>query len=154
MDVRFLDESFDLSKVAEIMNPYLPEGIRVYDTTECKKKPGDIAFARFSAKLYSDSLSDSQLKSELSELMLLDEYLVPKKTKSGIKDVDVSPYLKLIELDADSQEVKLSVTLPAGSANNVNVQLLITALENYSGADVYYDITRHGVFDKEMRPFE
>ena len=154
MDVRFLDEDYDLSKVAQVMNQYLPDGIRVYNATESKMKPGDIAFARFSAKLYSDVLSDSELKAELSELMLLDEYLVPKKTKSGIKDVNIAEYLKLIEINNDTDELLVTVTLPAGSTNNVNVQLLITALERYVDSDVYYDITRHGVFDKDMNPFE
>ena len=154
MDVRFLDEEFDLSKVADIMNPYLPDGIRVYEATECKMKPGDIAFAKFSAKLYSDTLSNSELKSELCELMLLDEYLVPKKTKSGIKDVNVSEFLKLIEINPDTEELNISVTLPTGSSNNVNIQLLFKALEKYVGSDVYYEITRHGVFNKEMKPFE
>ncbi len=154
MDVRFLDEDFDLTKVADIMNPFLPDGIRVYDATESKMKPGDIAFAKFSAKLFSDELSDSELKAELCELMLLDEYLVPKKTKSGIKDVNVAEYLKLIEIDPDIEKLSISVTLPAGSTNNVNIQLLITALENYVESDVYYEITRHGVFNKEMKPFE
>lgn len=154
MDVRFLDEGFDLSSVADVMNPYLPEGIRVYDATESKMKPGDIAYAKFSARLYSDVLTASELKSELSELMLLDEYLVPKKTKSGIKDVDVSEYLKLIGFKENSDSLNFSVILPAGSTNNVNIQLLITALESYVKSDVYYDITRHGVFDKDMNPFE
>ncbi len=154
MDVRFLDEAFDLSKVAEVMNPFLPEGIRVYNATECKMKPGDIAFAKFTAKLNSDTLAASELKAELCELMLLDEYLVPKKTKSGIKDVDVSEYLKLIEIISDADSLEICVTLPAGSVNNVNVQLLISAFESYVKSDVYYDITRHGVFNKEMLPFE
>lgn len=153
MDVRFLDEDFDLSKVADIMNSYLPDGIRVYDATESKMKPGDIAFARFSAKLCSDELSDSELKAKLCELMLLDEFLVPKKTKSGIKDVNVAEYLKLIEINPDTENLSISVTLPAGSTNNVNIQLLITALENYVESDVYFEITRHGIFNKEMKPF-
>lgn len=153
MDVRFLDESFDLSTVSEIMNPFLPEGIKVYNATESKMKPGDISFAKFTARLYSDNLTDSELKTELCELMLLDEYLVPKKTKSGIKDVNVAEYLKLIEISPDTENLNISVTLPAGSSNNVNIQLLITALESYVGSDVYYDITRLGVFNKEMCPF-
>ncbi|MBQ7384994.1 MAG: DUF2344 domain-containing protein [Ruminococcus sp.] len=154
MDVRFLDEDFDLSKVAEIMNPFLPDGIRVYDATECKMKPGDIAFAKFTAKIYSDAMSVDELKTQLCQLMKLDEYLVPKKTKSGIKDVNISEYLKLIEILPGCDALNISVTLPAGSANNVNVQLLIKALESYVASDVYYDITRLGVFNKEMKPFE
>ena len=153
MDVRFLEEDFDLSKVAEIMNPFLPDGIRVYDATECKMKPGDIAFAKFTAKLYSDAMSDNELKTQLCQLMKMDEYLVPKKTKSGIKDVNVSEYLKLIEISPDCDALNIAVTLPAGSTNNVNVQLLIKALESYVKSDVYYDITRLGVFNKEMHPF-
>jgi len=154
MDVRFLEEDFDLSKVAEIMNPFLPDGIRVYDATECKMKPGDIAFAKFTAKLYSDEMSDNELKTQLCQLMKMDEYLVPKKTKSGIKDVNVSEYLKLIEISPDCDALNIAVTLPAGSINNVNVQLLIKALESYVASDVYYDITRLGVFNREMKPFE
>ncbi len=155
MDVRMLDEEFDLSSVAEVMNPFLPEGIRVYNATETKMKPGDIAFARFTAKLYSDAFSPSDLKNELCELMLLDEFLVPKKTKSGIKDVNVSEYLRMIEIDSvDEEYLYISATLPAGSTNNVNIQLLLTAIENYVKAEVYNDITRLGVFNKEMCPFE
>lgn len=154
MDVRFLDESFDLKSVSEIMNPFLPEGIRVYDATECKMKPGDITYAEFSAKIFSDTLSSSELKSELCELMLLEEFTVPKKTKSGIKDINVSEYLRLIEIISCEDALDISATLPAGSSNNVNVQLLLKAFENYLGSEIYYDITRHGVFDKEMRPFE
>lgn len=155
MDVRMLDEEFDLSSVAEVMNPFLPEGIRVYNATETKMKPGDIAFARFTAKLYSDAFSPSELKNELCELMLLDEFLVPKKTKSGIKDVNVSEYLRMIEIDSvDEEYLYISATLPAGSTNNVNIQLLLTAIENYVKAEVYNDITRLGVFNKEMCPFE
>lgn len=153
MDVRFLEEDFDLSKVAEIMNPFLPDGIRVYDATECKMKPGDIAFAKFTAKLYSDAMSDNELKTQLCQLMKMDEYFVPKKTKSGIKDVNVAEYLKLIEILPDCDALNIAVTLPAGSINNVNVQLLIKALESYVASDVYYDITRLGVFNKEMHPF-
>ena len=154
MDVRFLDENFDLSKVQDIMNPYLPDGLRVYDATECKMKPGDIAFAKFTAKLYSDTLSAEELKSELCELMLLDEFLVPKKTKSGIKDINVSEYLRMIEIDSVDETLNISATLPAGSTNNVNIQLLITAFESYVKTDIYHDITRLGVFNKEMKPFE
>ena len=110
MDVRFLDENFDLSTVADIMNPFLPEGIRVYGATESKMKPGDIAFAKFSARLYSDTLSARELKTELCELMLLDECLVPKKTKSGIKDIDVSQYIKLIEILPDTDDLEITVT--------------------------------------------
>jgi len=154
MDVRFLDENFDLSNVADIMNPFLPDGIRVYNATESKMKPGEIAFAKFTATLYSDILTADELKAELCELMLCDEYLVPKKTKSGIKDINVADYLKLIEFLPDTDKLSISVTLPAGSSNNVNIQLLITALENYVKSDVYYDITRLGVFNKEMLPFE
>lgn len=154
MDVRFMDDDFDLSKVADIMNPFLPDGIRVYNATENKMKPGDIAFAKFTAKLSSDVLSADELKTELCELMHLDEYLVPKKTKSGIKDINVAEYLKLIEILPDTDNLEISATLPAGSTNNVNIQLLIKALETYVKSDVYYDITRLGVFNKEMKPFE
>ncbi len=154
MDVRFLDEAFDLKTVADIMNPFLPEGIRVYDATESKMKPGDITYAEFSAKIYSDKLNSAELKNELCELMLLEEFTVPKKTKSGIKDVNVSEYLRLIEIKSCEDTLCISVTLPAGSSNNVNVQLLLKAFENYLGSDIYYDITRHGVFDKGMNPFE
>ncbi len=154
MDVRLLDESFPLENISDILNPYLPQGIRVFNATEARMKPGDIAFASFTAKLYSDTLSNDRLKTELSELMLLDEYPMPKKTKSGVKDVDVAEYLKLIKISPDCDELNVSVILPAGSTNNVNIQLLVNALESYVKSDIYYEITRLGVFDKEMRPFE
>lgn len=153
MDVRMLDDDYQLDTIADTLNAFLPLGIRVFDASEALMKPGDISYARFSAKLCCQNLSTDELKGEICELMLCDEYSVVKKTKSGTKDVDVSSYLKLIEIAEESDFIRISVVLPAGSSDNVNIQLLITAIKEYTDCDIYCDITRHGVYNKEMQPF-
>lgn len=153
MDMR-LTEDFDFSEIAERLNSCLPKGIRVFDVTEPVLKPNKIAFALFDIKLTADSVSPKQLYSELNDLFSKEEILIDKKTKSGVKEVNIKSYLSDYALSSNDEYVHLSIKLPAGSKENVNPTLIINASEKYLGKEIYSDITRLDVLTEEEVPFE
>ncbi len=153
MDMR-LTEDFDFEEIVKRLNTCLPNGIRVFDVTEPVLKPGKIAFALFDIKLTSDSISPANLCSELNVLFSKEEILIDKKTKSGIKEINIKPYLSDYSLSANDEYVHLSIKLPAGSQENVNPTLIINAAEKYLDKEIYSDITRLDILTEEETPFE
>lgn len=79
--------------------------------------------------------------------------LEKRTKKKGLKTVDIKPGIKSFELTKKFDYAELCVVLSAGSSDNVNPNLLITALQNKTGAEYDIDITRNDLFDADMRPF-
>ncbi len=154
MDMRILDDNLSLSVIKEELNKCLPNGIEVFDVTEPKGKPGSIASAKFKMRLSCDEISTEELYSKLVETLNSDEILVDKKTKKGIKKIDIKEYFKDAKHYDTDNDVVVRVMLPAGSTTNINPTLLVKALNEKYNIEVYYDITRVDVFDTEGRPFE
>lgn len=154
MDMRILDDNFKLDTIKEELNKCLPHGLTVFDVTEPVSKPGAINSAKFKLRLSSDDISAKELYIKLTELLDKDEILVEKKTKKGVKNINIKEYFTDAKHYDTDNEVVVRVVLPAGSTTNINPTLLIKALSDYSGVEVYYDITRVDVFDAEGRPFE
>ncbi len=154
MDMRILDDNLKLEIIKDELNNCLPNGLEVFDVTEPKCKPGAINSAKFKMRLSTDEISNSELYAKLCELLCADEILVDKKTKKGIKKIDIKEYFKDSKHYDTDHDVVVRIVLPAGSTTNINPTLLVKAIEEHYGIEVYYDITRVDVFDTEGRPFE
>ena len=154
MDMRILDDNLELSVIKDALSDCLPNGIIVYDVTEPKCKPGNIDSAKFKMRLSSDEISTKELYDNLQELLSSEQILVDKKTKKGVKQIDIKEYFKDAKHYDTDNDIVVRVTLPAGSTTNINPTLLVNALSSKCGAEVYYDITRVDIFDVNGRPFE
>ena len=154
MDVKLEDDNYSLEEIIPKLNDCLPRGIRVFDATEAVMKAGKVAFASFTIKLSGDKLPSGKICSQIKELLSQDKIEIEKKTKKkGYKTVDIKPGIKSYTLTEKFDFAQLDVTLSAGSSDNVYPNLLITALQNNTGAEYDVDITRNDLFDAEMRPF-
>ena len=154
MDMRILDDDFKLQDIKSALNECLPNGLEVIDVTYPVKKPGDIGSAKFKMRLSSDDISAKELYVKLNELLNSNEILVDKKTKKGIKKIDIKEYFKDAKHYDTENDVVVRIVLPQGSTTNINPTLLVKALQEYYDIDVYYDITRVDAYDTEGRPFE
>ena len=153
MDIRIIDDCYDLSLIPERMNTFLPEGIRVREATDAKLDAKYIAFAKYTAELSCEALTVTELAEKLREILSGSELVIEKKTKAGMKDVDLLPYTKEIEITENSESVRLNVTLPAGNTTNIGLTLLLKALEKYMNTELNFTMIRHGLFTEEMKPF-
>lgn len=154
MDMRILDDNLKLDVIKDELNKCLPNGLSVFDVTEPKMKPGAIASAKFKMRLSCDEYSVEELYAKLQEMLNSDEILVDKKTKKGIKKIDIKEYFKDAKHYDTENDVVIRVTLPAGSTTNINPTLLVKAFFEKYSVEPYYDITRVDVFDEKGRAFE
>lgn len=154
MDIRLV-EDFDFIDIKNKLNACLPEGIRVYDVTEPIMKAKEIAFASFRIRITSDDISPDKLLEICSELLEKEQILVEKKTKKkGVKEIDIKPYISDVKIERNIGGAILSVTLPAGSVTNINPTLIQKAIERYYNVEVYFDVTKNDMYDKNLKSFK
>jgi radical SAM-linked protein len=156
MDFRLLNDDEDMAAVPGKMNPFLPEGLTVIRCAEAVMKPAAIESASYDIILEpmnDGDISNKELSEKLSTFLSLPEIIVSKKTKKGSKDVDLKGYILSCEIIPD-EKTRFSLTLPAGGSLNINPSLLINALADNIGTELYADVTRTGVYAQGGGDFE
>lgn len=154
MDIRLI-EDFKFSSIKEKLNESLPSGIRIFDVTEPEMKAKEITYSVFKIKITSEELSADELFKNINELFDKDEVLVEKKTKKkGFKEIDIKPHLNNYKIERNIGGAILYITLPAGSVTNINPLLIQKAIEKYYGIDVYFDVVKTDMLDKNLKSFK
>ncbi|MBQ0098624.1 MAG: TIGR03936 family radical SAM-associated protein [Oscillospiraceae bacterium] len=153
MDCRIEDDNFDFMTIPELLNPCLPNGIKVISANEPKYKAGDISSAEYKISLVSNYISNEELYSSFTELLKKDEILIEKKTKKGVKTVNLKEQILSFDI-SNSDKICLTLVLPCGSTNNVNPNLLIKAYENAMQNEVFAEIIRTDIFVEGGSRFE
>ncbi len=153
MDIK-LEEEMEREELMARLNGALPPDIRVFDVTEPVMKPGKIAYASFVALAEPEGESpEALLLSQMQALLCREEIVVEKRTKSGVKEVNIQPFFTEVELAVENGKVKMAMTLPAGSTENINPALFFEALKQYQGCEPYVQMERTGLYDASMTPF-
>lgn len=152
MDIRLVDEISDEKLIADF-NACMPAGVRAFSVTEPIMKAGKIAYARFNIKISSDDMNSRKVYEELTKLFSSKEIMIEKRTKSGIKTVDLKKSIKTYELKEMFDFAELDIVLSAGSTDNANPNLIITALEKQTEKSFYADITRIDLYNSDMELF-
>ena len=153
MDVKLEDDNYSFKEIISRLNACLPRGIQVFDVTEPVMKAGKIAFAEFSIKLNCENTNTTVIAEKLSSFLVLDKIEIEKKSKRGLKTVDIKQGIKSYKIEEKFDFVLLNVALSAGSSDNVNPNLLVSAFENYSALNVESDISRIDLYNSEMELF-
>lgn len=152
MDIRLVDEISDEKLIADF-NACMPAGVRAFSVTEPIMKAGKIAYARFNIKISSDDMNSRKVYEELTKLLSSKEIMIEKRTKSGIKTVDLKKSIKTYEPKEMFDFAELDIVLSAGSTDNANPNLIITALEKQTEKSFYADITRIDLYNSDMELF-
>lgn len=153
MDVKLEDDDFPFKEIISRLNDCLPRGLRVFDVTEPIMKAGRIAFASFTIKISVDGKNSHTVCEQLKELLTSESIEVEKKSKKGIKTVDIKQGIKSFAVTEKSDFAELDVVLSAGSSDNVNPNLLISAFENRFLVSCDTDITRNDLYNADMELF-
>ena len=154
MDIRITDDNYDIKQIPEKMNRFLPAGIQIFDATYPKYDPKYICFAEYSAEISTESMTDKEFRGRIEDLSNLDSLIVQKKSKAGMKDLDVLPYVKEIVFDENTGACKFKVTLPAGNTKNIGLHLILKAIENHLDIEIHYHIIKLDMFTEDMQSFE
>ena len=136
MDIR-MAEDFPYDELVKRLNDVLPEGLVAISAGDAIAKAGDLAAAEYKMLI---QLPVETIQGALSAGELLVEKRTKKKT---MKTIDILPYFKdaIVEQVGESA-TSVTVTLPSGSAENINPGLFVTALKAVSGSDVDAHVVR------------
>ena len=154
MDVKLEDDNYPFEDIVSKLNDCLPRGLRVFDATEVVMKAGKVAFANFTMKIGDDKSRSQTICSQINELLSRDTIEIERKSKKGMKTVDIKPSIKSFELNERFDYAELNVTLSAGSTDNVNPNLIINALQKYYAVEYDVDITRNQLYNSDMEIFK
>jgi radical SAM-linked protein len=127
MDFNITDDNMPLSVIKDRLNEVMPEGMGIVDIAPQKNKITVIAKAEYEFDLKTDDVDG--IFEAVEKLLAADEILIEKKTKKGIKTVDLKPDIEILSCEAVGDSVKMKMRLPAGTKTNYNPTLFVEALK-------------------------
>lgn len=141
VDLRLIG-GMDNTQLQSAMNAALPQDVQVVAVSSPIKKAKEIAAARyhFSVRL-NDEDEARLLAGAINQALCADELCAEKRSKSGIKTVNLLDFVHGYELNQAGKLLELVCVLDAGSTRNLNAQLLWDTLRQRLGAPGA-DITR------------
>lgn len=128
MDFNITNDSMPLGEIKDRLNAVMPEGMRIISVAEQVKKITAITKAEYSFSLVSEDISE--VYNALMELLAEPEILIEKKTKKGIKTVNIMPDLEIVSYELKENSIDMIIRLPAGTQMNYNPTLFIETLKN------------------------
>ncbi len=129
MDVR-LTEDIPYDEVQARLNAALPEGLRVVRAAAPVTKATEIERASYLLEL---ACADAQeLLASWQAFAAQTEILVEKKSKRGMKTVDIAPKLQVRDSRAGEGILSIWLDLPAGNEGNLNVSVVTDAFAMYA----------------------
>ena len=141
VDMRINDDILD-SEIMARLSAVAPDGIKITAVKEPQKKFSEIAYADFRITLRGECADSLGLFLEQEEIT------VEKKTKKGgTKQIDLKRKILKYSVSQSCGETELLITLPAGSQENINPNLILGAF----GDDISVkSIVRSAIYDGEM----
>lgn len=151
VDIRLLDDGYDISTLPEKLNAVCPPYIRFFDAVEPIKKAGDVAAAKFSIA-FDDN---GEIGNTLNQFLSRESITVLKKTKKGgEREIDVADKIKSFEIVTRDNNTVLNITLPAGSSENLNPELFLNKFFEEYGKYYCYVVNRTSVLDANGNLFK
>ena len=155
-----VSEGLSAEGLPAIITAELPEGLEILEAYAPGRKFGEIKWVEISGALYYDKEAPPEAAARLSERFGKESIIVRKKTKRGLSDLDIAPFVRDIGFECDGGAdagygaVRLGAKISAQNPT-VNPELLVSSLEGeYSGLmPAFSGFTRVEVFDSGMNAF-
>ncbi len=148
-DIRLV-APMELDEIKRRINETLTDEMKIVDVYQSERKFSEIAWAEYEIKMTSPHLN-AETAVALCELYTHPLVLL-KHSKSGDKEVDISPYIDLRECSFADGEITVRAFLSADSADYLNPEYLIAGAEQKLGVSFvdpfseYYTIIRKEVY--------
>lgn len=116
-------------EIVGTINSAFPPGYKILAAKKVEGK--EIDLTKLDRAVYTVEL-EYEGKADIDAFLKNKELIVPKKTKSGVKDSDIRPYIYSAEKISDDDGILvLRLCTAVGSAYNLKPQSVIDAMEKY-----------------------
>ncbi len=123
------DGDFSPEYIKDTLNAAMPEGFKILDIKIDEDKKYD--FKKLDRAEYIVSI-ETESEFEPESFLENKSLLVMKKSKSGIKEADIRPYIYSIEkLSQDENSITLKMCIAAGNNYNLKPETVIDAMTKY-----------------------
>ena len=143
-----ITREIDHQKIKERMNEVLPEGFYVSEVFPPESKADKITFCK-----YEISFPETDKKT-LEEFLRAEKIEVLKKTKRKEYIVDLKQEIRDISISEKDEGSEISVILPATENRSINPELIINALSQNIGEEVFARIKRISVLKEDLTEFK
>lgn len=140
VDFKMLDE-MSFEEIIKRLSGALPYDICVIEAAAPVMKNTDISRAEY-------EISGTIDLNGFRELCERDSITVEKKTKKGVSEIDLKPYISCLKISD-----KITLRLPAGNDFNINPTLLLGAYEREFGKTSGIKIVRTQIFNSDGEVF-
>ena len=133
MDIR-IEREISMENIIKQLNCELTDEMYVYDAYDAVTDANDVAFADYTVKICTTGGSPA-LAGKIAALLTRDELLMTKKSKSGDKEINLIPLIDQSKIGwcDECKSVVMQLRLATGSRQNLNPELLISALKRELG---------------------
>ncbi len=150
-----LEEERDTEEIIEKLNESSPIGIKFLKAVKViseddRKLPQSMALldaARYTIKI--KSLQGEKATEEFKELIKMPEWVTSKKSKKGIKQVDIKPMIKELKYWNKDNELIINALISCGSRENLSAELLSSYIsDNLKSSDkeAFIEISREEMY--------
>ena len=154
-----LSERVDESLALALMNKNMTDEMQVIEAYYADTKFTELKWLSYTVTLKTDGASE-KLCDKINEALLCDTVEVEKKTKSGIKTVNIRPLIKSADAFFDGEEIKILCLLSADPSEFLNPEYLVKYLNDKVGilsapdlTSEYYSILREKAYTADMKEF-
>ncbi|MCI7778848.1 MAG: TIGR03936 family radical SAM-associated protein, partial [Clostridiales bacterium] len=146
----FLDEKIDADEFRSRVNAVLPEGVAVTKAVDAGEMKASLTTLMRSADYFARLDFDREVTSEELEnalaSLLTGEIIVEKKTKGGMKDVDIRPLLISVNLiDCSEGSAILYIKGKLTAEGGLPLELLFGAISEKVGASAVSTVNRRTI---------
>ena len=124
------DGDFSEEYIKNTLNDNMPRGFKILAVRKDEGKKYDFSKldrAEYIVKIETEDSIDLKMFLEKTELKVM------KKSKSGIKEADIRPYIHNVsEVSKEDGALTLKMCLAAGNIYNLKPETVIDAMEKYS----------------------
>lgn len=133
LDIR-LEREISMENLIKQLNCELTDEMYVYDAYDAVTDANDVAFADYTVKICTEGGSPA-LAGKIAAVLARDELLMTKKSKSGEKEINLIPLIDQSKIGwcDECKSVVMNLCLATGSKQNLNPELLISALKRELG---------------------
>lgn len=134
-DCEYMRVGFDGDRsekeIIDTINGAFPPGYKILSARKTEGK--EIDLTKLDRAVYTAEI-EYEGSADIDEFLKNNELKVMKKTKSGVKESDIRPYIYSLEKISDADGVMtLRMCVAMGSVYNLKPQSVIDAMEKYCG---------------------
>ena len=133
VDLR-IDRDMGNREIKERLNAALTEELCVLDVYTAPERSvfADIIWARYDIRVRTSGLTPS-LAEEIKAYLTASPLMMDKKSKSGIRQVDITTLIRSLEASVEEDELRIGALLCVSGSDYLNPEYLIRALRDRFG---------------------